>query len=163
MSQQTLRAVQTATFTTDEPTRPAVIAPAEQPADIAPFSILSVALLIGGTIALVSGMFWIHALGSPDCQVRPPHFVFGVTSEVSASIPAGVPCTIAVRPGNAVVDALSIDVQPKSGTLSARGRTGVIYRPNPNTKGPDEFAFSLHGGSGSAAQRSTVRIRTDAN
>ena len=52
------------------------------------------------------------------------------------------------------LDGLSIDAAPQYGTLSPRGRTGVIYRPDRAFTGNDTFVFSLHGRSSS-----TVRIR----
>ena len=69
---------------------------------------------------------------------------------------------ITIRPGNASIEALTIESHPKFGTLSTRGRTGVIYRPNSRTGGPDEFAFAIHGVAPSSTQKFVIRVSTDA-
>ena len=155
MSEQTLKADRPPALAVDATK---TLSPAKRISD----SVLPAVLLVGVTIAAVCAMFWTHALGSSSCHIRLAPYIFGVTSAVSATVPAGVPCMITIRPGSASIDALTIESHPKVGTLSARGRTGVIYRPNSRTGGPDEFAFAVHGVAPSLTQKFVIRVSTDA-
>jgi hypothetical protein len=114
-------------------------------------------LLLGATIVSVCAMVFAMAYGSHDCQIKPTQFVFGIT-DLSVTTPAGTPCTIVVRPGSGAVDALTIESQPKHGTVTARGRTGVIYRPDRKFRGEDEFVFSIHAGPSSLEKASVIRV-----
>ena len=113
-------------------------------------------LLAGAGVLAI--MFWTHAPGARDCQVKPLPMVFGFSTEISVTMPAGVPCTIAVQPGGSVHE-LTIDAKPENGTVAARGRTGVTYRPHPKFKGEDRFSFSLVGGSNAPHDVSAIHVR----
>jgi hypothetical protein len=113
-------------------------------------------LLLGATIVSVCALLFALAYGSRTCQIRPLQFVFGIT-DLSVTTSAGIPCTIVVRPGSAAVDALTIERQPKHGTVTARGRTGVTYRPHPAFRGEDEFVFSIHSGP-SSLEKASIRV-----
>jgi hypothetical protein len=54
-------------------------------------------------------------------------------------------CSLYVSPGSAIINSLQIDAVPSGGTLSARGRTGVIYRALSGFNGDDAFTFTLAG------------------
>jgi len=155
MSEQTLKADRPPAFAVDATK---TLSPVKSISD----SVLPSVLLVGAAIAAVCAMFWTHALGSSSCHIRLAPYVFGITSAISASVPAGVPCTITIRPGSASIEALTIESYPKFGTLSTRGRTGVIYRPNSRTGGSDEFAFAIHGVGSSPMQKFVIRVSTDA-
>ena len=155
MSEQTLKADRPAAFAVDATK---TLSPVKSICG----SVLPAVLLVGATIAAVCAMFWSHALGSSNCHIRLAPYIFGVTSEVSATVPAGVPCMITIRPGSSSIEALTIESHPKLGTLSTRGRTGVIYRPNSKTGGPDEFAFAIHGVAPSSTRKFVIRVSTDA-
>jgi hypothetical protein len=109
-------------------------------------------------ILAIGIMFWTHPPGARDCRVTPLPMVFGFSTEISVTMPAGVPCTIAVQPGGSVRQ-LTIDAEPENGTVAARGRTGVIYRPHPKFKGEDHFSFSLAGGSSALHDVSAIHVR----
>jgi hypothetical protein len=101
--------------------------------------------------------------GSHDCHVAPIRLALGHETEVSIALPANTPCTILVQPGSATLDGLRIDVPPQRGTLTPRGRTGVVYRPRAGFKGTDAFDFSLRGGSHAAYETATIRVRASIN
>lgn len=125
---------------------------------IAARSVTPVWLLFGAAFLCVCAMFWVHGLGSHDCRTKPLPLVFGFSTELAVTMPAGVPCTIAVQPGGSVHQ-LTIEAEPENGTLAARGRTGVTYRPNPRFKGEDRFVFSLAGGSNTPHETSAIHVR----
>jgi hypothetical protein len=116
-----------------------------------------------GVVALsflcVCAMVVAGALGSRGCRVTPIPLVLGVDTDISITMPAPTPCMIVVRGGNAVLDNITIDAPPARGTLTPRGRTGVIYRPSSGFKGDDAFAFSLRGRASSINGSSVVRVR----
>jgi hypothetical protein len=98
-------------------------------------------------------------LSSSGCRIAPIPLVPGTDYDISIRLRAGIPCTILVQPGSMVVENINIDLPPEGGTLTARGRTGVIYRPHAGFTGEDSFAFSLGSHSGSTSGTSTVRVR----
>jgi hypothetical protein len=153
MNSQALQTIQPVVFTAETPTQQAAIASAE---------VLSPVLLVGAAIAVVCALFWTHAFGASSCHIRLAPYVFGMTSEVSATVPAGAPCTITLRPGSIPIEALTIESYPKLGSLTPRGRTGVIYRPHNKTSGSDEFVFAIHRGGASQMQKFVVRVSTEA-
>ncbi len=109
---------------------------------------------VGLSILCVLALAAAGALSSRDCRVEPVVLEGGLDHDVSISVPTGRPCPILVRVGNVTLDGLSIDEAPQYGTLTPRGRTGVVYRPDRAFSGDDTFVFSLHGRSSS-----TVRVR----
>ena len=102
-------------------------------------------------------------LGAHDCRVAPIPLALGHQTEVSIALPANTPCTILVQGGSAILDNLRIDVPPHRGTLTPRGRTGVVYRPRAGFKGADTFDFSLRGGSRATYETATIRVRASIN
>ena len=119
-------------------------------------------LLLGLLLAIV-GATWFNAAARADCRTDPARLAFGVDTDASAVVRAGMACTIAVRAGTFAVDEFRITSDPKNGVLMPRGRTGVVYRPHPGFKGEDVFAFNLRGKSASYAGTSIVRVRVTVN
>jgi hypothetical protein len=111
----------------------------------------------------VFAMVCAGILSSHDCRVAPIPLALGLKTEVSVALPANTPCTILVQHGSTPLDGLTIDAAPERGTLTPRGRTGVVYRPRPGFKGADTFDFSVQGRSSSAYETSTVRVRAMIN
>jgi hypothetical protein len=111
----------------------------------------------------VLAMVCAGILGARGCRVTPIQLALGHETEVSIALPANTPCTIRVEPGSATLDGLRIEVPPERGTLTPRGRTGVVYRPRAGFKGSDAFDFSLRGGSPAAYETSTIRVRASIN
>jgi hypothetical protein len=104
-------------------------------------------------------MVWTGILGARDCRVEPIALALGRQSNVPIALPADAPCTILVKAGSAVLDGITIDAPPRHGTLALRGRTGVVYRPNPGFRGDDAFAFSLHRRSGTVPDSAAIQVR----
>ena len=111
----------------------------------------------------VVAMVLAGILGSRDCRIAPIQLALGIEAAVSIALPANRACTILVHPGNATLDAITVVSPPERGTLTPRGRTGVVYRPPPGFKGGETFDFSLHGRSSSTYETSTIRVRANIN
>ena len=109
------------------------------------------------SILCVAAMVWASMLGARGCHVEP--IAPGRTSDVSITLSANTPCTILVRTGNAVLDDIIVQASPEHGTLTSRGRTGVVYRPAPGFKGSDAFALSLRGRPNSVSETTVVHVR----
>jgi hypothetical protein len=114
--------------------------------------------LLAGAVVAASAIIWADAPGSRDCQIPAVPLAFGANTEISVSMRADVPCTIAVQPGPAI-RRLTLQSKPEHGTVTARGRTGVIYRPNATFRGEDRFTFSLAGGSTGAEETATIQVQ----
>jgi hypothetical protein len=111
-----------------------------------------------GAVCVVA-MVWVGMAGAPDCHVQPMPLALGTESSASIAMPANTPCTVTVAAGGASIEEIAIDVMPRHGTATLRGRTGVTYRPAPRFKGDDSFAFSIRGRAGSTTGRSLVQVR----
>jgi hypothetical protein len=120
-------------------------------------------LFVGLSAACVCAMIVAGFLGVHDCRVEPIPFALGLDSDVSIELPANTPCTILVRAGSAVVDDITVNAPPERGTLTSRGRTGVVYRPSPGFQGGDAFGFSLRGRSNTTPETSVVHVRAIVN
>lgn len=107
----------------------------------------------------VGAMMFAGTFSSADCRVAPIPLVPDKVSEVSISLSVGTSCTILVQPGSLIVEKIVIGTPPERGTLMLRGRTGVVYRPHPGSRGEDSFAFSLNSRSGPTSATSTIRVR----
>jgi hypothetical protein len=114
---------------------------------------------VGLSLLCACAMMLAGALSAHDCRVRPIPLTLGSDADISIAVPGRTPCTILVRAGDAVLDEVAITAPPGRGTLAARGRTGVTYRPSPGFKGDDSFAFSLRGRSSAVTGTSTIRVR----
>jgi hypothetical protein len=116
---------------------------------------------IGGLLVLmVLAAAWSSGLASllrsNECRSWPALPVFGET-DASMVVRGSVACPIAVQAPSLAVDELKMTTLPANGTVTARGRTGVTYRPGTNFKGEDFFAFTMRGHV--AAQEGTALVR----
>jgi hypothetical protein len=66
-----------------------------------------------------------------------------------------------VQPGTAVIEDLTVTSAAQHGSISPRGRTGVIYRAHRNYRGEDDFALALRGRADSSAGVAIIRVRID--
>jgi hypothetical protein len=114
---------------------------------------------VGLSALCVCAMVVAGALSARGCRVAPIPLALGAGTELSISVPANTPCTILIPAGGATLDDITVDEPPQHGTLTARGRTGTIYRPNRGFKGQDVFAFSLNARSGAARESAAVRVQ----
>ena len=137
-------------------TRSAIASPSAKRAD--PFVATAACYLIALGAACVSAALWTHAFGAVGCHVAPVPVTLGANADTSVAMPAGAPCTVILRTGQAVVEDLTVTVPPQHGTVVARGRTGVVYRPQRQFRGDDRFAFAVSGRLGPAFETSVVRV-----
>lgn len=107
--------------------------------------------------ACIGVLVWASILGSRDCGVPP--ISLGRSSDLSVALSANTPCAILVKPPSAPIDDIAIDAPPQHGTLTSRGRTGVVYRPHPGFRGSDSFGFSLHRRSDAAPRSFPIHVR----
>ena len=135
--------------------------PASEVMDARPTTVAWCLVTLSGLC--VVAMVLAGILSSRDCRVAPIQLALGIETAVSIALPANRPCTILVRPGNATLDAITVVSPPERGTLTPRGRTGVVYRPPPGFKGGETFDFSLRGRSSSTYETSTIRVRANIN
>jgi hypothetical protein len=115
-------------------------------------------LLVGISFVLVAAVVWLTTGTARECQLKPIPIVFGQNTEVSAQVPSGTPCSVRALTGNTTIEDLRIESQPQFGAVVPRGRTGVVYRPDPKFKGEDSFTFALRGGASSLRATSVVRV-----
>ena len=125
--------------------------------------VIPAAGFIGLSLLCVGAMVLAGVLSSHDCRAKPIPLALGLDAEASIAVPANTPCTILVQAGSTALDSITIDAPPERGTLTPRGRTGVVYRPQRGFKGEDAFAFSLHGRPSSVRETSIIRVRSSVN
>jgi hypothetical protein len=104
---------------------------------VAHISSVTVAIVVFGSVAFNT---------TPTmCSVQPISITMGTAQEIALETPTGRPCTVALHIGPVIVKNIKIEVEPNHGRVSLRGRTGVVYIPDPRFKGEDRFTFALHG------------------
>jgi hypothetical protein len=94
-----------------------------------------------------------------DC--RPVRLPLRLDSQADATLAVsrGAPCALSIDPGSVAVDTLTVEAAPANGTLSPRGRTGVVYRPARSFAGEDAFTIAVTGHVGATAGTMLVRVR----
>jgi hypothetical protein len=118
---------------------------------------LATSAILGVTIAGL-GALWVGLAAAPaECRMPPMLLRLDTADETILRAASGVPCTLTVEPGEASVEALTVEKSPNYGGLVPRGRTGVIYRSMPGFKGDDDFTIALKGKV--AAHAGEMRIR----
>jgi hypothetical protein len=117
--------------------------------------------LIALGAACVCAAVWTTALGAGGCPSAPVPVVLGTDAGAALSMTNGAACTVLLRTGSAVLDDLTIDIPPQHGTVVARGRTGVVYRPHRQFQGEDRFAFTVRGRLGPTFEFSVVRVQVN--
>ena len=114
---------------------------------------------VGFSAICVFTMVGAGMVGSHDCQAGPIRLVAGLASDISAVVPANTTCTIVVKAGSMTLADIGIDTPPEHGSLTPRGRTGVVYRPQRGFKGEDRFEFSLRSGSDGSRKEFVIHVR----
>jgi hypothetical protein len=113
----------------------------------------------GLMLAPAAAMLWATTGAARDCHLKPIALVLGLDTQIIATVPSGVSCSVRTLTGDATIADLTIDSPPRYGDLAPRGRTGVFYRSDPKFKGEDSFTFALRGGASSAHAKSVIRVR----
>jgi hypothetical protein len=88
-----------------------------------------------------------------QCHISSPPVTFGTNTETQMLVRGGLPCPIWTRIAGTSINELVVTRAPTNGTVTPRGRTGVIYRPAANYQGTDVFEFAMRGQS-----TSTLRV-----
>jgi hypothetical protein len=97
-------------------------------------------------VCLLTAALWSpFSNATGGCRTAPLVFRPGVAVETLMTVARDRACSLYVSPGSAVIHSLQIDAAPSGGILSARGRTGVIYRSLSGFNGDDAFTFTLAG------------------
>jgi hypothetical protein len=97
-------------------------------------------------LCLLTAALWSpFSNATGGCRTSPLVFRPGVAAETLMTVARDRACSLYVSPGSAIINSLQIDAVPSGGTLSARGRTGVIYRALSGFNGDDAFTFTLAG------------------
>jgi hypothetical protein len=117
----------------------------------------AVLLLAALALAWTTGL--ANVLRANDCRAWPTLLAFGKDTEASMVVHGSIACPISLQAPSLTVEELTMTQLPENGTVTARGRTGVTYRPSPNFKGKDFFAFAVRGRSAAQEGTSLVRVR----
>jgi hypothetical protein len=102
-------------------------------------------LLISGFAALGAALALPLQAPLHGCLIDTGYPQATSQADVNMRVREGMACAVLVRTGSAVVSDLRIVAGPVLGTVSQRGRTGVIYRAGRTFHGDDTFAFELRG------------------
>jgi hypothetical protein len=114
---------------------------------------------VAGAVVSVLATFALAAVARSanvavsECRVTEPPAVYGTNAETQMLIRGGVPCPIWTRIARGPIKELAVTLAPKNGSVTPRGRTGVVYRPATNYRGSDVFEFAMRG-----QPTSTVRV-----
>jgi hypothetical protein len=115
-----------------------------------------------GVLAVAGLVLWAVPASLPAavsrCQLEPHRLSFVPESKARLTVKGNIACAVSARLGAARVNAMNIVELPRHGRLRPRGRTGVIYRPDADFKGEDDFAFTMHGVSTSYKGDARVRV-----
>jgi hypothetical protein len=97
-------------------------------------------------LMLVLTVVWFRQVAAPvDCRAARLPLRLNSQADAAMTVARGSPCALVIESGPASVDALSVTTAPANGTVSPRGRTGVIYRAARGFAGDDAFSIALQG------------------
>jgi hypothetical protein len=100
-----------------------------------------------------------RAAAEAACRIEPFSLVFGADMGVAMTVKAGTSCAVAARAVSAAVSHFEIDAQPSHGQVQRRGRTGAVYRSDPQYRGEDAFGFALSGSSPGSSGTAIIRVK----
>jgi len=110
------------------------------------------------TFAVLIAAKSTNLIGPTECRSDPVALSSGPEVQATMTVPAGTACSFWVKEATASFDQLEITSAPQHGAVTARGRTGVIYRPEPQFTGDDVFALALRGESVRREGASLIRV-----
>jgi hypothetical protein len=93
------------------------------------------------------------------CGTSPVQLTFGAETAARIETGSGAACTVAMQAGTGVIEDLSVMAAARHGSISPRGRSGVVYRAPDNYRGEDSFALALRGHSETQHGVAIVRVR----
>jgi hypothetical protein len=98
-----------------------------------------------------------------ECRSGPVRLALGSETAATVTIGSGAACAISFFAPAVSMNGVRIMAAPRHGTVTPRGRTGVIYRAAAKYRGEDSFDLALSGrsdgGEGVAIVRVTVGAR----
>jgi len=99
-------------------------------------------------------------VGPADCRTDPISLAFGPEINATMTTPPGRACLLSIKVTSASIDQLEIISAPQHGAVTARGHTGMIYRPEREFVGNDSFAFALRNNNAARRDQPTlIRVR----
>jgi hypothetical protein len=100
-----------------------------------------------------------RAIAQTGCRIEPFPLVFGADMGVAMTVKAGSPCAVAARTASGVISHFEIEARPSHGQVQRRGRTGAVYRSDPQYRGEDSFGFALSGSSPGSSGTAIIRVK----
>jgi hypothetical protein len=122
--------------------------------------VLSGCAILLGLVGVCATLKALELRPPSACRALPVQLTFAETA-TRIETRSGTACTVAVQPGSAVIEDLTITSAAQHGSILPRGRTGVIYRAKRNYRGEDSFALALRGRTGGSAGVAIIRVRVD--
>jgi hypothetical protein len=93
-----------------------------------------------------------------ECHAAPIPLKFGGAIDTTMSTIGGQACTLMTHIGSASVEDIVVETSPRFGSVTPRGRSGIIYRPQPAYAGNDYFAVELKGRANSETGAMKLRV-----
>jgi hypothetical protein len=110
-------------------------------------------------MALTAALWSPLADATGGCHTFPLVFKPGATIDTSMSVGQDRACSLYISAGSAVISSLAVVTAPSGGAISARGRTGVVYRSLAGYRGEDAFTIALAGKLKEEVTTMTVKVR----
>jgi hypothetical protein len=120
-------------------------------------------LALVGVLALGIAARTLDVRPLVECRSGPMPLTLGGETAATVTMGSGAACAISFVALAASMNDISVMAGPRHGTITPRGRTGVIYRADAKYRGDDGFDLALRGrsdsGEGVAIARVKVGIR----
>ena len=124
-------------------------------------SVLGGCAILLSLIGVWSTMKALELRPPPACDASPVRLTFGAETAARIETGSGTACAVAMQVGAAVIEELTVTVAAQHGSITPRGRTGVVYRAQDNYRGEDSFALALRGRSQTQQGVAIVRVRVN--
>lgn len=111
------------------------------------------------TLPIIAATLAISGQGFAACRASPALLRFGAEIDTSMSVRAGWACPLLLKTASQGVDDLDVMIPPRRGTLTMRGRTGVVYRADPDFRGTDTFALAARSAPSAGPGIATIRVQ----
>lgn len=116
-------------------------------------------LALVGVLALGIAARSLDARPLAACQSGPVRLTLGSETPATVTMGSGAACVISFFAPAASMNDLKVIVGPRHGTVTPRGRTGVIYRADAKYRGEDGFDLAVRGRSDSREGVAIVRVK----
>jgi hypothetical protein len=136
----------------------AVRATSDQAASSPRRAVLLGCLALVGVLALGIAARSLDVRPLAECRSGPVRLTLGSEAPATVTMGSGAACAISFFAPAASMNDVSVMAAPRHGTLTPRGRTGVIYRADAKYRGEDGFDLALRGRSDSGEGVAIVRV-----